>query len=344
MSTSRNLLSKPDLKSLFVVWGTPDQGPRSRVMAGKLGIQVFFVRTKLPRGVLFALPKYTIQSIKTLVLLFRQRPRLIFVQNPPLLAVFFVYVYCALTGSGYIVDAHSAAFMGPWGTIPPTWTKRFLARRAITTLVTNERLQQMIIELGGHALVVRDIPTTFNTAKEFPTQGKFNVAFINTFSCDEPLAEALEAARDLPDVHLYVTGKIDRRHSEIVKGAPANVHFTGFLPDETYYGLLSTAQAIMCMTTRDHTMQRGACEALWLGKPIITSDWPILRRYFYKGTVHVDNSVDGIRRGVSQMMDNYARFSQEIITLQAEQQQEWRVTIEALEALIAEHLAPTGHR
>ncbi len=339
MSTSQNLLSKPGLKSVFLVWGTPDQGPRSRVMADKLGIQAFFVHTRLPRGALFAAPKYAVQSIKTLVLLFRQRPRLIFVQNPPLLAVFFVYVYCALTGSSYIVDAHSAAFMGPWGTIPPTWTKRFLSRRAITTLVTNERLQQMITELGGHGLVVPDIPTTFDTSQRFATQGKFNVAFINTFSCDEPLAEALQAARDLPDVHFYVTGKVDRRHSEIVTGAPANVHFTGFLPDETYYGLLNTAQAIMCMTTRNHTMQRGACEALWLGKPIITSDWPILRRYFNKGTVHVDNSVDGIRRGVSLMMDDYPRFSQEIIALQTKQQQEWQATIEALDSLIAEHVA-----
>ena len=31
---------------------------------------------------------------------------------------------------------------------------------------------------------------------------------------------------------------------------------------------------ILALTTHDHTMQRGACEAVSLGVPIITSDWP----------------------------------------------------------------------
>jgi glycosyltransferase involved in cell wall biosynthesis len=81
------------------------------------------------------------------------------------------------------------------------------------------------------------------------------------------------------------------------------VKFTGFLPDEEYLGLLRGVQAIMVLTTNNHTMQRGACEAVSLGKPIITSDWPVLRSYFNKGTIHVDNSYHGIKEGILEMRE-----------------------------------------
>ena len=44
-------------------------------------------------------------------LLFRRRPKIVFVQSPPSFAVLFVYLYCALTDSRFVVDAHSAAFL-----------------------------------------------------------------------------------------------------------------------------------------------------------------------------------------------------------------------------------------
>jgi hypothetical protein len=86
-------------------------------------------------------------------------------------------------------------------------------------------------------------------------------------------------------------------------------------------------------------MQRGACEALSLGKPIITSKWPLLESYFNKGTVHVDNSVQGIRMGVEAMRGEYGRYQSEIKQLQKEQQQEWQSKITLLTSLIQNSLA-----
>jgi glycosyltransferase involved in cell wall biosynthesis len=142
----------------------------------------------------------------------------------------------------------------------------------------------------------------------------------------------------LPDVQFYVTGKAGRTNADFAIGVPANVHFTGFLPSETYYDLLNTAQVVMCLTTRNHTMQRGACEALSLGKPIITSDWPVLRQYFNKGTVHVDNTVEGIRQGVLQMKENLDSFQAGIRELQIDQQHEWQQNVSTLTSLIQDRL------
>lgn len=339
MNPTENPLRKLDIKMLFLVWGRPIQGPRSRVMSRELGIELAFVHTKLPRGRMYAPPRYLSQTIRTIFLLFRRRPQLVFVQSPPLFAVLAAYLYCVLTASEYIVDAHSAALLGPWWRVPPTWLRRLLAKRAITTMVTNEFFKQRVESLGGNAFVLRDVPTKFHVNDAYPLDRGFTVALVNVFSSDEPLVEALDALANLSDVNLYVTGKVEQRHQALVERAPPNVHFTDFLPDRAYYGLLSAVDAVMCLTTRDHTMQRGACEALWLGKPIITSDWPLLRRYFRKGTVHVENTVEGIREGTLSMKNNYSSLAAGIKALQLEHQSEWQRKLVELTSLVDERLA-----
>ena len=180
MSNNKNPISKLNLKFLFLVWGTPDQGPRSQIMANKLGIEVHFVSTNLPRGALYIPVKYPLQAIKTALLLWRKRPDVIFVQSPPLLAVFFSYLYCFLTGARYIIDAHSEALLAKGRTAPPDWVKSFLAKRAVTTLVTNEHLEEMVKSLSGDAFILRDIPTTFQTSGVYPVTENFNIVLINT--------------------------------------------------------------------------------------------------------------------------------------------------------------------
>ena len=55
---------------------------------------------------------------------------------------------------------------------------------------------------------------------------------------------------------------------EIIRGAPANVIFTGFLSSASYAGLVLGCQSVICLTKLDYTMQRGAYEAIYLGKPV----------------------------------------------------------------------------
>jgi hypothetical protein len=91
----------------------------------------------------------------------------------------------------------------------------------------------------------------------------------------------------------------------------------------------------MCLTTRDDTMQRGACEALSMGRPIITSNWPLLTDYFHRGTVHVAATAADIRAGVLRMRQDHARLEQEIRLLQEEQQKMWEDARTQLARLLA---------
>jgi hypothetical protein len=59
-------------------------------------------------------------------------------------------------------------------------------------------------------------------------------------------------------------------------------------------------------------------------KPIITSDWQILRKTFYKGTVFVEANVDSIFEGIILMRKQYQQFKNEIIELRKERIDIWK--------------------
>lgn len=318
------------VKAAFIVWGPPSHGPRSKVLARELGISALhYVYSNTRRGLVSALYRYSAQAVETFRILRRERAQVVFVQSPPSFAVLCVFAYARTSRTHFVVDAHSAAFQY-WFWMWPRWLFRLLVRNAVTTIVTNPRFETIVREAGGDALVVRDIPTSFERVGEYALTGDFNIAVVNTFAPDEPLTEILGAAAELSDVHFYVTGKLANAPPPLVERAPANVHFTDFLSDVEYYGLLASADAVMCLTTRDNTMQRGACEALSLGKPIITSNWGLLRDYFRQGTVHVENTANDIRRGVIALRSDYPRYETEILALQDAQQNEWQEKRECL--------------
>jgi glycosyltransferase involved in cell wall biosynthesis len=323
----------PAVRQLVLVWGPPSHGPRSRVLARELGLPIRFMDVTARRGLLVAPYKYLAQTVATLRCLARERPRGILVQSPPSFAVLAVYLWSSRTGARYVVDAHSDAMDTPYWT-RPRWLHRHLARRAAATVVTNEHYAQRLRSWGANALVIRDVPTTFEVGEPWPDVGAFRIAVVNTFAADEPLSEVLEAARSLPDVEFRVTGSLRRAPDGLVVSAPPNVTFTGFLPDDRYYGLLSSSHAVMCLTTRDHTMQRGACEALSLGTPIITSRWPLLEEYFDRGAVHVVNDGAGIRAGIDEMRRRHAHYQQQVRELRSARRAEWREASDALRALL----------
>jgi glycosyltransferase involved in cell wall biosynthesis len=216
----------------------------------------------------------------------------------------------------------------------PRWLYRYLARRAIATIVTNEHFAEQVRSWGGRSLVITDIPTTYPVRERYPVEGAFNIMVVCSYAFDEPVNEIMAAAEGLNDVMFYVTGDARRLGRDMPARVPSNVRLTGFLPDDTYYSLMAASDAVMCLTTRDNTMQRGASEALSMGKPILTSRWPLLARYFCRGTVHVDNSPEGIRAGIQQMVRDHSRYRREVEELQIEKLRTWDTAIGSLVALI----------
>jgi glycosyltransferase involved in cell wall biosynthesis len=156
------------------------------------------------------------------------------------------------------------------------------------------------------------------------------VAVVCSFNYDEPIEAILNAAARLPDVQFYMTGNPRDLRAELASIVPSNVKLTGFLSDADYGGLLTHADVVMTLTTRDHTMLRGAYEAIYQGTPVIVSDWPLLRAAFDAGTVHVDNSAEQIVSAVREVQADYGRLKSGAAELRLRKLDEWEKRRQAI--------------
>jgi glycosyltransferase involved in cell wall biosynthesis len=309
------------MKITFISWAP--YCSRSDHIARELGGTSHMVyESRLGSSAATVVFKYAAQAWRTLRLLRSERPDAVFVMTPPVFAVLAVRLYCRRAGIPYVIDTHTAAFLHPrWRHFQ--WLQDAACRSAATTCVTNEHLAHRVETAGGHATIVRDVPVVYQRIEKFETNGAFAVAVICSFNYDEPIEEIIGAARELSDVDFYVTGNPRNLKTELATSLPPNMKLTGFMSVAAYGGLLSSADAVLTLTTRNHTMLRGAYEAVYQGTPVIVSDWPLLRDAFDAGAVHVQNSAQDIVRGVRDLRQNVDKYRQDVLGLRERKQQEW---------------------
>jgi glycosyltransferase involved in cell wall biosynthesis len=266
--------------------------------------------------------KYIGQWFRTARVLRAERPDAVFVMTPPLVAALPAFWYAWRHGARVVLDAHTAAFLHPrWRRLQ--WLQTMLCRAASSTIVHGDHMAETVRGMGGHAIVVPAVPIVYDELEPFPKPDAFTVAVVCSFNYDEPIAAILEAARRVPDVRFFLTGNPRHLATELQASLPENVALTGFLSTPAYGGLLSDADVVMCLTTRDHTMLRGAYEAIYQGTPVIVSDWPVLRRAFTSGAVHVNNTAEGIAAAVRAVQGSTPAYQAGAWALRARKQERW---------------------
>ena len=93
---------------------------------------------------------------------------------------------------------------------------------------------------------------------------------------------------------------------------------------------MRAADAVVVLTTHDHTMQRGGYEAMALERPLVTSDWQLLRETFSRGTVHVDNNSTAIAEGIAAAIRDGDRLVREMRVLRTEHEEVFRTRLREL--------------
>ncbi len=323
----------PAQKILFISWA--ENCSRSDTIARLLGgSSKMIYAAKFGSRAATVWLKYLAQMFMTWKLLRRERPRIVLVMVPPVFICVPVYLYCKIFRAGYITDTHTAAFtMSRWK--PLLFLNACLYRRALTNIVTNAHLAKQVEAWSAPFIVIGDLPVRFDKIKAFPVNGRFTIAVICSYNPDEPLDEIWQAAAELRAVDFYVTGKVKDAPPRLLNNKPENVRLTDFLALDLYAGLVRDSHAVMVLTTRDHTMQRGAYEAMALGTPIITSSWPILRETFSKGALFVDNSPQSIVNAVCELQASWPEYKTAIQTQRQERHELWREKENALRTALA---------
>ncbi len=302
-------------RALFISWA---KLRRADTIAERLGIPSFTVKY-FYRGTppLLTLWKYFLQTARTLFLLLRHRPRVVFVTSPPVFAVLPVYLYALLFRARYAIDCHSGCFLEDhwkrWA-----WLQRFLSRRAALNLVHNADNAREIEPWGCKLTVFPSLPPDLGvagpagaaetagsagaagsagTAGRIPAAPRLRpvAVYICSFKGDEPVETFLAAAREAPGVDFLVTG---RAPADMEARLPANVKLTGFLGEDEYNGLLADTDLIIALTTRPGTLLYGAQEAIALEKPLVLSRTPTLESHFTGGAVFAENTPEGLRAAI----------------------------------------------
>jgi glycosyltransferase involved in cell wall biosynthesis len=325
--------------AIFIAW---EPHRRTSELCRVMGLRLFVIDVAASR-----VWRYTYSIAATTGVLLRERPRLLFVQNPSMVLTAYV---CLLKWLGFkiVVDRHSnfndfrnmeSGFFNA--------VSDFTLRHADLTIVTNDYLKELVDRRKGRGFVLPDrLPEIQPPADAGPPLGgRGNVVFVSTYASDEPLSEVIDAARLLPpDVHVHVTGNDKRLDPRVRASAPPNVVFTGFLPEDAYIALLARADCILELTKNDHTLLCGAYEAVSLGRPLVLSRKEALTRYFCKGAVVTDNEPAAIAAAVTQALATRASLERDIRTLRDELTTDWSDRFARLTAEIASLSAGAADR
>lgn len=264
----------------FIAW--TDRTERADEIAASVGGVARRFEGGGLRGRATAPLRYVLNLVATAAWLARHRPRAVVTQNPPVFPGLVAWAYGAITGRPVLLDSHPASFGrkdGLWRVMLPV--HRFLARRARLVLVTAPELADEVRAWGGRAVEVHEAPTEGLAATSPPPlDGRPRVLYVGVFAPDEPAEAVVEAARLAPDVDVAITGDVRKAPPGLVERAPANVTFVGFLDQPAYRQAIRDAHAVMSLTTEPTSVIRSGYEAVYAGRPLITSDWPVLRATF----------------------------------------------------------------
>ena len=267
--------------------------------------------------------RYFMSFIQTIYIIFMEKPQIVAVQNPSIFLAILAIILKWIFSSKIIIDAHNRGLYPLEGKSCVLMSiSRWIQKNADLTFVTNEQLKSVVIRNGGKAYVLPDkIPDT-PPVRKIHLAGKVNIAYICTFSDDEPYFEVLKAVSMLSlDICVYITGnykgKID------IYSAPKNARLLGFIPEQEYWSLLSSANIIMDLTTREGCLVCGAYEAIALSKPLILSDTKALKSYFNKGCIYVTSTPDSIAQGIEKAIETSAKMAKDIEELNQSLKMDW---------------------
>ncbi len=279
-----------------LVLGWMPASQRSATLASRLGFELCLLGTRGHRRPLTAPFRYLSLAVRTWWTVLRRRPRAMIVVAPPFVAPLIVTPLAVALGIQTAVDVHTGALIDRrWSWSVPLL--RLSSRLAGTAVVTLPSLAQM---LGGHGfrtLVIPD-PLPGLTATLHPVATRAgerqvpHVVAVCGWGDDEPLDELVAAAAERP-WNLVLTGQ-PRRSIEL----PHNVTASGFLDDQTYVRTLASADLVIVLTKRDHTLLSGAWEAIALGQPLIVSATPALRETLGPEIAGVGSTPAEIRRAI----------------------------------------------
>ncbi|MBI5451176.1 MAG: glycosyltransferase [Gammaproteobacteria bacterium] len=286
------------------LWVTWEKQQRNRSMSKSLNCELHEIISE-HRGFL---RRYIKSSFATFMLYRKERPCVIFAQNPSLILASISILYGKLTKTTVIIDAHNAGIKPFEGRIfILNLLADFIIREADLTIVTNELLAEYARSKNGRPVILPDPLPDLNCSNlvKSGARHKIKIFCISSWAIDEPYIEVIAAGQYLDDnIEIFITGNSKGKELKYVHSIPGNVILTGYLDDESYLNRLCDSDLAMVLTLRQDCMVCGAYEAIAAGVPVILSDTPALKSYFENNAIYTQNAAEEIALTINNAVKN----------------------------------------
>jgi glycosyltransferase involved in cell wall biosynthesis len=313
--------------------------PRTVGLAAALGGKPAFISSSLGRA-LFPV-RYATAAIKTWQLLEHESPERVLVVTPPVFAPLTCWLWAVMRGRPLVVDCHTGTLgSAKWGWADPL--HRWLMRRVKVTLLHTEEARALVEGWRAPALLMPDdLPTSRNASSASPPT-RDTVLVAGSFDTNEPVAAVVDAARLLPEVELRLTGDPAVLSEALRDSAPPNVVFTGFLPYPIFLGELLGAHVVAAFSSDPGIMNRAAFEAVGLGRPLVLSDLPGLRKRFGDGAIFCPNRPEKMAAALGRALQEREQLAERSRDLATKLRAEHAMALAELKSILDGN--PTGPR
>jgi hypothetical protein len=323
-------------KSIWITW---ESQRRSIELAKALEAKLYILECPA-NDLITLLKRYAKLSIKTINIIKKEKPKIIFAQNPSIILASLLCFIKKIFNYMLVVDRHSNFKFNKNPKILK-WRifhilSRFSIRNADLTIVTNQFLQKTIDLLGGKGFVLQDKLPLLNIGRKIQLEGERNIIYISSFSGDEPIKEIIKAAKMIKQEWIiFITGNYERiKKADFLSKLPINVKLTGFIEETDYQNLLFSSDLIMVLTNQEYTLNCGAYEAIELEKPLIVSGTKTIKQYFRKGVVFTELDSKSIAQSIKWALANKSVLTDEIVSLKNELQIDWNLKYKKLLKII----------
>lgn len=321
------------MKQIYIAWVAYQRRPDS--MRSAVGYALHFVAPPFTARWLKPLG-YFAQAWRTLSLLLRERPDVVWFQQPPNFLAHLLLAARALPGLRFklVADCHNAALRPPWLRFPGTvWALNRMDR----VLAHNAEVEIAAGRLGidGRRLrLLETRPATIAEPLRAATRdgidGAPTVLVPSSFAMDEPTDVLLRAAAMLPELRFVVTGRLAKARAKgFVERAPANVRFTDYLALDEFNGLLLGCDLVLGLTTIEGIQLSVANEAIGAGKPLVLSDTTILRELFGAAGMFTPNEAEAMAGVVREALGRLDTMASRAAALREMREARWTAQLQA---------------
>jgi len=319
-------------KKIFIIWG--QEAELSRYLALGLGAELKSVYHKNIFGLNLPWPlRYLTQSLATLFILFNERPGIVIVQNPPVLAPFVALLYCRLFNSKLAIDSHTAAFLDyKWQKFD--WLYKFVAKQAAVNSCHNYKNLEILKKWGIEPSMVMQFfnpvydlnklarPLNDLKIEKAIYKSKLPIMMVNRFAADDDWKTVVATARIMPETDFFITGNPADVKGEL-GDLPANVYLTGYLKNQEFLKLMSLVKVVLTFSLRPDTSLWSIRETMALTKPFVTSDSEVLRRNFESVAIFSKSDPLEIKEKIIEALNQESEIKNKIKVFLEKDRQRW---------------------